>query len=87
MNIYVGNLAYEVGDEDLRGAFAQFGEVASAKVILDGERSKGFGFVEMANDEEGQKAIAALNETELDGRVIVVKPANPKAPGEKSQEG
>ena len=87
MNIYVSNLSYNVTDEDLQDFFAEYGEVSSAKVITDKftNRSRGFGFVEMANDEEGQKAIAALNETELDGRVIVVKPANPKAPGDKPE--
>ncbi|MFM7855904.1 MAG: RNA recognition motif domain-containing protein, partial [Flammeovirgaceae bacterium] len=67
--------------EDLEAAFAKFGEVTSAKIVKDRDtgRSKGFGFVEMANDAEAQAAIAALNETELDGRTIVVKPANPKS--------
>lgn len=66
--------------EDLEQAFAQYGQVASAKIVKDRDtgRSKGFGFVEMPNDDEANKAIAALNETELDGRTIVVKPANPK---------
>lgn len=66
--------------EDLEQAFAQHGQVASAKIVKDRDtgRSKGFGFVEMPNDDEANKAIAALNETELDGRTIVVKPANPK---------
>ncbi len=71
--------------EDLEQAFAQFGQVSSAKIVKDREtgRSKGFGFVEMPNEEEGNRAIAALNETELDGRTIVVKPANPKGPGDQ----
>lgn len=84
MNIFVARLNFKTRREDLESAFAQFGQVTSAKIVKDRDtgRSKGFGFVEMANDEEANKAIAALNETELDGRTIVVKPANPKAPGE-----
>lgn len=80
MNIFVARLNFKTGHEDLEKAFAQFGEVTSAKIITDRDtgRSKGYGFVEMPNEEEGNKAIAALNETELDGRTIVVKPANPK---------
>jgi len=80
MNIFVAKLNFKTRKEDLEKAFSQFGQVSSAKVITDREtgRSKGFGFVEMPNDDEAQQAIAALNEKELDGRVIVVKPANPK---------
>lgn len=80
MNIFVAKLNFKTRKEDLEKAFSQFGQVSSAKVVTDRDtgRSKGFGFVEMPNDEEGNRAIAALNETELDGRVIVVKPANPK---------
>lgn len=80
MNIFVARLNFKTGHEELEKAFAQFGVVSSAKIITDREtgRSKGYGFVEMPNDEEGNKAIAALNETELDGRTIIVKPANPK---------
>ncbi|MCE7863494.1 MAG: RNA-binding protein [Bacteroidetes bacterium CHB5] len=84
MNIFVARLNFKTRSEELQAAFAKFGEVTSAKVVKDREtgRSKGFGFVEMPNDEEAKQAIAALNETELDGRTIVVKPANPKAPTE-----
>ncbi|HNP06449.1 MAG TPA: RNA-binding protein [Cyclobacteriaceae bacterium] len=80
MNIFVARLNFKTGHDELERAFAQFGEVTSAKIITDREtgRSKGFGFVEMPNVEEGNNAIAALNETELDGRTIIVKPANPK---------
>ncbi len=80
MNIFVARLNFKTTQEDLGAAFAKFGEVTSAKIVKDRDsgRSKGFGFVEMANDEDANKAIAALNETELDGRAIVVKPANPK---------
>jgi RNA recognition motif-containing protein len=80
MNIFVARLNFKTTQETLEAAFAKFGQVSSAKIVKDREtnRSKGFGFVEMANDEEANQAIAALNETELDGRTIVVKPANPK---------
>lgn len=80
MNIFVARLNFKTGQEELEKAFAQFGEVTSAKIITDRDsgRSKGYGFVEMPNEEEGNSAIAALNETELDGRTIIVKPANPK---------
>ena len=80
MNIFVAKLNYATSEEALREAFEQFGTVDSAKVILDRDtqRSKGFGFVEMSDDNEAHKAISSLNETELDGRTIVVKKANPK---------
>lgn len=82
MNIFVAKINFKTRKEDLQAAFAKYGEVASVKLVRDKEtgRSKGYGFVDMPNDEEAQNAIAALNETELDGRVIVVKPANPKSP-------
>lgn len=72
MDIYVGNLAWSTNDESLRAAFAAYGEVTSARVVLerDSRRSKGFGFVEMPNEEEANAAIAALNGAELDGRQI-----------------
>jgi RNA recognition motif-containing protein len=87
MNIFVARLNFKTRSEELQAAFAKFGEVASAKIVKDRDtgRSKGFGFVEMPNEEEGKQAIAGLNETELDGRTIVVKPANPKAPTEGGQ--
>jgi len=80
MNIFVARLNFKTRSEELEKAFAQFGQVVSAKIVKDRDtgRSKGYGFVEMASDEDGNKAIAALNETDLDGRTIVVKPANPK---------
>lgn len=86
MNIFVARLNFKTRREDLEAAFAKFGEITSARIVKDRDtgRSKGFGFVEMANDEEANKAIAALNETELDGRTIVVKVANPKAPSAES---
>ena len=83
MNIFVARLNFKTTSEDLEAAFAKFGQVSSAKIVKDRDtgRSKGFGFVEMPSDEEANKAITALNETDLDGRTIVVKPANPKGPG------
>lgn len=80
MNIFVARLNFKTRLEDLESAFAQFGQVTTAKIVTDRDtgRSKGYGFVEMASDEEANAAIAALNETELDGRAIVVKPANAK---------
>jgi RNA recognition motif-containing protein len=84
MNIFVARLNFKTRSEELQAAFAKFGQVTSAKIVKDRDtgRSKGFGFVEMPNDEEAKQAIAALNETELDGRTIVVKPANPKTSNE-----
>lgn len=83
MNIYVGNLSYEVTDEDLSKAFADFGEVVSAKVIKDGYsgRSKGFGFVEMSNNTEAEAAINGLNGSEIKGRAVKVNQANPRREG------
>jgi RNA recognition motif-containing protein len=80
MNIFVAKLNFKTRKEDLERAFSQYGQVASAKIVMDRDtgRSKGFGFVEMPDDNEALQAIAELNEKELDGRVIVVKPANSK---------
>jgi RNA recognition motif-containing protein len=80
MNIFVAKLNYSTSEAELRNAFEQYGEVASAKIINDRDtgRSKGFGFVEMPNDSEGRAAISGLNESELKGRVIVVKEAAPR---------
>lgn len=80
MNIYVGNLAWEVKEEDLREAFAAFGEVESAKIITDrfSGRSRGFGFVEMPNNEEANAAIADLDGKDLKGRAIKVNEARPR---------
>lgn len=77
--LYVGNLAYSTTEDDLRDAFAKLGEVASAKLIIDptNGRSKGFGFVEMATEEDAQKAISSLNGTDLHGRTITVNEARP----------
>ena len=78
--LYVGNLSYSVRDEDLQQAFAQYGNVSSAKVMMDREtgRSKGFGFVEMGTDAEAQAAINGMNGQALDGRAIVVNEARPR---------
>jgi RNA recognition motif-containing protein len=80
MNIYVSNLSFAVVDEDLRSYFAEYGEVTSAKVIMDKytNRSKGFGFVEMSDDAAAQKAIAELDGATVDGRSIKVSVARPK---------
>ena len=78
--LYVGNLAYSVRDDSLQEAFAQFGTVTSAKVMMDREtgRSKGFGFVEMGSDAEAQSAINGMNGQALEGRAIVVNEARPR---------
>jgi RNA recognition motif-containing protein len=83
MNIYVGNLSWGLKDQDLANLFAPFGEVASAKIVMDKftQRSKGFGFVEMPNDEQAQAAIAQLNGSEIEGRNLVVNESRPKEEG------
>ena len=75
MNIFVANLNYKIRKENLEGIFAEYGEVTSSKVIFDRDtkRSKGYGFVEMPNEAEAQKAIAELNGAEWEGKVIMVK--------------
>lgn len=80
MNIFVAKLNFKTSKEDVLSAFSKFGEVKSVKIVRDKEtgRSKGYGFVEMPNDEEANNAIAALHDTALDERTIVVKPANPR---------
>ena len=84
MNIYVGNLSWGLKDQDLANLFSPFGEVASAKIVMDKftQRSKGFGFVEMPNDEQAQAAIAQLNGSEIDGRNLVVNESRPKEGGD-----
>ena len=78
--LYVGNLAYGVRDDELQQAFAPFGTVTSAKVMMDRDtgRSKGFGFVEMGSDAEAQAAINGMNGQALEGRAIVVNEARPR---------
>ncbi|MCX6259014.1 MAG: RNA-binding protein [Bacteroidia bacterium] len=85
MNIYVGNVNFKTSDESLKELFEEFGEVLSAKIIRDkySGRSKGFGFVEMSNDEEAQEAINSLNGQEIDQKNIVVSEARPKVEGER----
>ena len=80
MNIYAGNLPWGLSEEDIREAFEAFGEVVSVKIIKDKftGRSRGFGFVEMPNQEEGEAAISALNGKDLKGREIVVNQARPR---------
>lgn len=80
MNIFAAKLSFDTQSEDLREAFEEFGEVSSASVITDKftGKSKGFGFVEMPNDDEANKAISELNDSTLDGRTIVVKKAEPR---------
>ncbi|MDA3813834.1 MAG: RNA-binding protein [Candidatus Cloacimonetes bacterium] len=80
MKIYVGNLSYKMTDEEMEKLFAAFGAVTESKVIMDREsgRSKGFGFIEMPNQEEGEEAIKQLDGKEIDGRNIKVNVAKPK---------
>ena len=83
MNIYVGNLSWGLKEQDLADLFAPYGEVASAKIVMDKftNRSKGFGFVDMPNDEQAQAAISQLNGSEIDGRNLVVNESRPKEGG------
>jgi len=81
MNIYVGNLSYKVRENDLKEVMEEYGQVDSCKLIIDRDtrRSKGFAFVEMADDDAAKKAITELNGAELDGRTMVVKEATPRS--------
>ena len=83
MNIYIGNLAWETTDEDLKQAFEAFGEVSRATVIKDRftGKSKGFGFVEMADDQKASKAIEEMDGKDFNGRMIRVSKARPKTEG------
>ena len=86
MNIYVGNLNWNMTSEDMQNLFAPYGEVTSAKIVTDkfnNDRSKGFGFVEMADDEAARAAIAAIHDTEVLGRKIVVNESTPRPEGER----
>jgi len=80
MNIYIGNLNYKIEENELKEVFSEFGTVDSVKIIYDkhSNRSKGFGFIEMPNDDEGNKAIENLNGKELSGRTMVVNVARKK---------
>ncbi len=84
MNIYVGNLSWTMTDEDLSNLFTQYGSVTSGKILKDkmNGRSKGFGFVEMEDDEAARTAIANLNETEVMGRKLIVNESQPRQEGE-----
>lgn len=83
MKLYVGNLSYNAGEEELRELFSQYGTVESVAVITDRDtgRSKGFAFVEFNNDQEAQNAISGLNGKEVSGRSLTVSPARPKSEG------
>lgn len=82
MNIYVGNLAFSLSEDELRAAFAAFGPVKSVKILMDRDtgRSRGFGFVEMENRADGENAVAAMNDKELAGRALRVNEARPRPP-------
>jgi RNA recognition motif-containing protein len=83
MNLYIGNLSYATRDNDLKALFEEIGEVSSAKIIMDriSGRSKGFGFVEMTNDDEARKAIENLNGYSFNNREITVSEARPRPEG------
>jgi RNA recognition motif-containing protein len=85
MNIYVGNLSWSMTDDDLMNLFTEHGSVTSAKILKDkmNGRSKGFGFVEMEDDEAAKAAIAALNEVEIQGRKLIVNESQPRAEGDR----
>ena len=83
MNIYVGNLSWSMTDDDLSSLFSQYGTVTSAKILKEKNtgRSKGFGFVEMEDDEAAKTAIATLNESEVQGRKLIVNESQPRPEG------
>ena len=80
MNIYVGNLTFDVSEDDLRGAFEQFGEITEVRLIMDkfSGKSKGFGFIEMPSKDEAEKAIEEMNGKDFKGRDLTVNEAKPK---------
>ena len=80
MNIYVGNLSYQMSEDELRDAFGAFGEVSSVKILMDREtgRSRGFGFVEMPNQSEAETAITQLNGKDVGGRALRINEARPR---------
>ena len=82
LNIYVGNLSFNATEDELEQLFAEFGQVAKSAIITDRQtgRSRGFGFVEMSQDEEGRKAIEELNGQQVQGRVLTVNEARPRPP-------
>lgn len=85
MNIFVGSLSFKLSESELKEIFEEYGEVTSAKIIMDRDsgRSKGFGFVEMPNDEQAQKAINELNGAEINGRAVVVNQAEDRRDNKK----
>ncbi len=89
MNIFVGSLPFKIVESELQEIFEEYGEVASVKIIMDKAtgRSKGFGFVEMVNEEEAKKAIEELNNAEVEGRTIVVNKAEEKKEGSRPSGG
>ncbi len=89
MNIFVAKLNFDTRESELQSAFEEYGSVDSVKIIMDKftGRSKGFGFVEMPDDDEGRNAIDGLNDTELDGRTIVVKKAEPRERRDNNRGG
>lgn len=80
MNIYIGNLPYSISEDELRDLFAAHGEVSSANIIMDRDsgRSKGFGFVEMPDKAQGEAAVNAINQTDVQGRSVRVNEARPR---------
>jgi RNA recognition motif-containing protein len=89
MNIFIGSLPFRVKEEELKGFFEEYGEVASCRIITDkfSGRSKGYGFIEMPNDDQALKAIEELNGSEVDGRTIVVNKAEERKEGERRTGG
>lgn len=90
MNIYVGNLNWAMTSEELQELFTPYGEVTSAKIVTDkfnNNRSKGFGFVEMSDDEAARTAISALHDSDISGRQIVVNESTPRPEGERREGG
>lgn len=87
MNIYIGNLSYDLAEEELRQAFEEFGQVESVRIITDRYtgRSKGFGFIEMPVDDEAKAAIDSLNGKELKGREVKVNEARPRSEGDRGR--
>lgn len=85
MNIYIGNLPYNISENELRDLFAAHGEVSSANIIIDRDsgRSKGFGFVEMPNKDQAETAIDALNDSDIGGRNVRVNEARPRPPRDR----
>ena len=89
MNIYVGNLSYQTTEDELRDLFAEFGDVVSTKLIVDKftDQSKGFGFVEMSNNSEAQKAMDELNGRDVNGRNVTVNQVRPREDRSRGGDG